>query len=61
MIAKSMLERLNTTRPMIVSAKYQVTMPVAIRKHLGINPRDRVCFQITPDGAVVIAAVRRRA
>jgi antitoxin PrlF len=37
-----------------LNAKGQVTIPKAIRKHLGIKPGDRIKFFIQPDGAVVI-------
>ena len=37
-----------------LNAKGQVTIPKAIREHLGIKPGDRVKFFIHPDGTVVI-------
>lgn len=57
MTGKSMLERLNGTRPMIVSAKYEVTIPAEIREHLGIKPKDRVQFEVAEDGFVRLARV----
>jgi len=37
-----------------ISAKGQITIPRAIRKHLGLKPGDRVKFFVHPDGGVVL-------
>lgn len=37
-----------------VSAKGQVTMPKAIRDHLGLEPGGAVTFVITPEGNVLL-------
>jgi AbrB family looped-hinge helix DNA binding protein len=38
-----------------VSPKGQITIPLAIRRQLGIKPKDRVAFRLN-DGQVTIAA-----
>jgi antitoxin PrlF len=35
--------------------RYQTTVPDAIRKFLGLNKRDKICYTIQPDGQVVIS------
>ena len=37
-----------------ITAKGQATIPIAIRKQLGVSPGDRVKFYVHPDGSVVI-------
>jgi AbrB family looped-hinge helix DNA binding protein len=37
-----------------LTAKGQVTIPKAIRKHLHVGPGDRIKFFVHPDGSVVI-------
>jgi AbrB family looped-hinge helix DNA binding protein len=37
-----------------ITGKGQVTLPKAIREHLGLQPGDRVKFFIHPDGSVVL-------
>lgn len=37
--------------------RYQTTIPEPIRKALGLNKRDRICYTIQPDGQVVISRV----
>jgi antitoxin PrlF len=37
-----------------INAKGQVTIPEAIREHLGLKPGDRVKFFVRPDGGVVL-------
>jgi antitoxin PrlF len=37
-----------------ITAKGQMTIPKAIRDHLGLKPGDRVKFFIHPDGTVVM-------
>lgn len=43
-----------------VSSKGQVTIPVDIRKHLGVKPRDRVQFTVIADGSVKVAPAPSR-
>ena len=35
--------------------RYQTTVPDPIRKVLGLNKRDKICYTIQPDGQVVIS------
>lgn len=35
--------------------RYQTTVPGPIRKVLGLNRRDKICYAIQPDGQVVIS------
>ncbi|MBD2254763.1 type II toxin-antitoxin system PrlF family antitoxin [Nostoc parmelioides] len=35
--------------------RYQTTVPEPIRKALGLNKRDKICYTIQPDGQVVIS------
>jgi antitoxin PrlF len=37
-----------------ITIKGQVTIPKAIREHLGLKPGDRVKFFVHPDGTVVL-------
>lgn len=37
-----------------ITVKGQATIPKAIRKHLGLQPGDRVKFFVHPDGSVVL-------
>lgn len=37
-----------------LTSKGQVTVPVEIRRHLGISPKDRVAFVISDDGTVQV-------
>jgi antitoxin PrlF len=37
-----------------ITIKGQATIPKAIRKHLGLEPGDRVKFFVHPDGSVVL-------
>jgi len=34
--------------------RYQTTVPEPVRKALGLNKRDKICYTIQPDGQVVI-------
>jgi len=43
-----------------VTSKGQVTIPVRIRRLLGIDRGDTIVFEATDDGTVVIRPVRRR-
>jgi antitoxin PrlF len=40
-----------------LSDRYQTTIPEAVRKSLGLNKRDRLCYTIESDGSVVISRV----
>ncbi len=37
--------------------RYQTTVPEPVRKVLGLNKRDKICYIIQPDGQVVISRV----
>ena len=37
-----------------ITVKGQATIPKSIRKHLGLEPGDRVKFFVHPDGSVVL-------
>jgi antitoxin PrlF len=37
-----------------VTGRGQMTIPKAIREHLGLKPGDRVKFFVHPDGSVVL-------
>jgi antitoxin PrlF len=41
-----------------ITTKGQATIPLAVRRHLGLNPGDKVDFVIEEDGAVVVRPVR---
>lgn len=43
-----------------VTSKGQVTIPADIREHLGIKPKDRVRFEVSPDGTVRITSAPSR-
>lgn len=43
-----------------VTTKGQVTIPVDIRAHLGIKPRDRVQFAVDEDGSVRVVPAPSR-
>jgi len=38
----------------VVTSKGQVTIPKRVRDHLGIEPGNRVDFELTPDGRIVL-------
>ena len=38
----------------VVGAKGRLTLPKAVREHLGLEPGDRVRFFLHPDGTVVL-------
>lgn len=42
-----------------LTAKGQTTVPVEIRKHLGLEPGDQIEFVLAPDGSVRLEAVTR--
>lgn len=35
--------------------RYQTTVPDPVRKALGLNKRDKICYTIQPDGKVLIS------
>ena len=37
--------------------RYQTTIPDPVRKALGLNKRDKICYAIQPDGKVLISRV----
>lgn len=41
-----------------VTAKGQVTLRQELLRHLGIKPGDRVVFDATPDGKIVVEAAK---
>lgn len=41
-----------------ISSKGQVTLPVMVRRHLGVRANDRVAFVVTPTGEVRVAQVK---
>jgi len=40
--------------PSTITSKGQITLPVEVRKHLGVNVSDKVDFVITPKGDVLL-------
>ena len=48
-----MRERVST-----LTRKGQVTIPVEVRRHLGLNPADKVAFVIAGDGKVELRPAR---
>jgi antitoxin PrlF len=40
-----------------ITQKGQVTIPAAIRARLGLKPRDKVTFEVEPDGVKIRPAV----
>jgi AbrB family looped-hinge helix DNA binding protein len=42
-----------------VSSKGQITIPVEVRRAMGLQPRDRVVFTVMPDGTTVMRAKTR--
>lgn len=41
-----------------LSSKGQITLPVEIRKHLGVDTGDKVAFVTEPDGKVAVTPAR---
>lgn len=39
-----------------VTSKGQITIPVDVRRAMGLKPRDRVVFTVLPDGTTVMRA-----
>ena len=39
--------------------RYQTTVPDPVRKALGLNKRDKICYAIQPDGKALISRVDR--
>ncbi len=35
--------------------RYQTTVPAPVRKYLGLNKNDKICYTLHPDGAVLIS------
>src|SRR5947209_14041435 len=40
--------------PATITSKGQVTIPVEVRRHLGLKERDKIAFVIAPDGPVAL-------
>lgn len=40
--------------PMVVNAKWQVTLPKAVRDAVGIKPGDRVELSVTASGKILV-------
>jgi antitoxin PrlF len=40
--------------------RYQTTVPESVRKALGLNKRDKICYTIQSDGRVLISRVDQR-
>jgi len=43
----------------VVTSKGQITIPVEIRRAMGLKPQDRVVFTLLPDGTTVMRAKTR--
>ncbi len=41
-----------------LSSKGQITLPIEIRKYLGVDTNDKVAFIIEPDGKVAVTPAR---
>lgn len=41
-----------------LSSKGQVTLPIEVRKHLGVDTNDKIAFVIEPNGRVHVAPAR---
>lgn len=41
-----------------LSSKGQVTLPIEIRKHLGVDTNDKVAFVVEPDGKVQVTPAK---
>ncbi|MDO8573535.1 MAG: type II toxin-antitoxin system PrlF family antitoxin [Candidatus Daviesbacteria bacterium] len=41
-----------------ISSKGQITLPVAVRRHLGVDINDKVAFMIEPNGKVQVAQAK---
>ena len=37
-----------------ITSKGQVTIPVEVRKHLGVAPNDKIAFVLQPEGTVAV-------
>ena len=42
-----------------VTSKGQITIPVEVRRAMGLKPQDRVVFTLLPDGTTVMRAKSR--
>jgi len=42
-----------------VTSKGQITIPVEVRRAMGLQPQDRVVFTVMPDGTTVMRAKSR--
>lgn len=42
-----------------VTSKGQITIPIDVRRSMGLQPQDRVVFTVMPDGTTVMRAKTR--
>ena len=42
-----------------VTSKGQITIPIDVRRAMGLQPQDRVVFTVMPDGTTVMRAKTR--
>jgi AbrB family looped-hinge helix DNA binding protein len=42
-----------------VTSKGQITIPIEVRRAMGLKPQDRVVFTVMPDGTTVMRAKTR--
>ena len=52
-----MVETLAPYSESTLTDRYQTTIPSPIRKALGLNKSDKICYIIQPDGRVIISRV----
>lgn len=52
-----MTSKLNLQTESTLTDRYQTTVPESVRKVLGLNKRDRICYTIQPDGQVILSRV----
>jgi AbrB family looped-hinge helix DNA binding protein len=43
-----------------MTSKGQVTIPKAVRQHLGVGPGSEIEFELEPDGRVLVASAQRK-
>lgn len=47
----------NLSAESTLTNRYQTTIPEPVRKALGLNKRDKICYTIQPNGSVLISRV----
>lgn len=50
-----MVAKLTSCSESTLTDRYQTTIPEPVRKVLGLNKRDKICYSIQSDGQVVIS------